>query len=154
MQPQHFVLYVRRGKRPIGCGVGGPRYRHLFESAQGPAVPRGEADLGRTTLVRNGRHGNPPAVAARTDDMVGRHTYSVEEDLVEFRVTVDLHDRPDRDPRRAHIHQQRGNALVSWRFRLRAYQQQAPVGPGRVARPDLLTVDDPVVVFEPATGRE
>ncbi len=99
-------------------------------------------------LVRQHRvRGAPPATRRAQAHRVGNADVG-EEDLVEVRGAVDLPQRPHVDARRAHVDEERGDALVLRRVGVAAGEQQAPVAVVRARRPHLLAVDSPLLAVE------
>jgi alkylation response protein AidB-like acyl-CoA dehydrogenase len=105
-------------------------------------------------LVRQRRHGDPPAVSHRPDPVGVPDPHVLEEHLAEVLVTVHLPQRADRDPGSVHPDGEHGQALVLRHGRVRPRQQEPP---GRVrgpARPDLLPGQQPAGVVAAGPGRD
>ena len=64
-----------------------------------------------------------------------------------FLPAIDRDDRANRDPRRLHVDQQKGNPLLLFGLRIRAHEAEDPIGVLREGSPGLLSVDDVVAVF-------
>jgi hypothetical protein len=77
-----------------------------------------------------------------------------EEDLGELGRTVDLLDRTNLDTRLIHGAQQVRDALVLGRIGIGAAQQEHVIGDETLCRPDLLSVDHPLVTVEHRLGAE
>src|SRR3954453_2659206 len=98
------------------------------------------------------RHGHPPAVAGRPEDVVARRPRTVEEDLVELRRAGDLHNRPDVDAGLLHRHEQVGQPGMLPGVRVGAGQDEAPAGDVRERGPGLLPGDGPLVTVTDRGG--
>ena len=87
-----------------------------------------------------------PASVLLTDELVRRNPDVFEEHLVDLVAAVDELDRPQRDARGVHLHQDEGDAgLLLGCVGIGAYQQEDPVGVLAERGPGLLAVDDVVV---------
>src|SRR5262249_18235464 len=105
-----------------------------------------EAKRGRLPLVADDRHRERPALARRTDHLIGRDGGSVEFDLPEFSCdTTDHAQRTLLDAWLMHGDDECRDALVPRYIRVGAGQQQTPVGDVGVTGPDLVSMDDVVV---------
>ncbi len=105
------------------------------------AQPR---DAGAFVAEQELRH--VPAAVLLVDAVLHRDTHIVEEHLVQVMAVVDRDDRPHRDARRLHVHEQERDALLPLRrIRIGADQHEAPVGVMRGRCPDLLPVHHVVV---------
>ena len=96
-------------------------------------------------LVHKRHDGDLPAVPHGTQAVVVLDADVREVHLVEAGLPRGLLDRPDLHPRRLHVHDEHGEALVLGHGGVRAGQEDAVItvlGPGG---PDLLAVDDPLV---------
>ncbi len=101
-------------------------------------------DAGAFVAEQELRH--VPAAVLLVDAVLHRHAHVVEEHLVQVMAVVDRDDRPHRDARRLHVHQQERDALLPLRrVRIGADQHEAPVGVVRGRCPDLLPVHHVVV---------
>src|SRR5215207_4665729 len=99
---------------------------------------------GADALVPERAHRDLPALAFLAEPTVGRDAGVGEPHLVEELVAGDVADRAAFDPRRVHIDDERGDALVLGAaldcLRVRPQQEQAPVGEMRRRDPDLLAI--------------
>src|SRR5918995_3926130 len=99
---------------------------------------------GADALVPERAHRDLPALAFLAEPAVGRDAGVGEPHLVEELVAGDVADRAAFDPRRVHVDDKRGDALVLDaaldRLRVRPQQEQAPVGEMRRRDPDLLAI--------------
>src|SRR5919202_2997011 len=112
--------------------------RDLEQPGEGRLVAADAAERVAAPLVGEGRLRDLPAGVQLADKVLGRHADVVEEDLAELLAAADLLQGPDRHPRRVHVDQEAGDALVLRRRRVGARQQQAPVAVQAAARPDLM----------------
>ena len=104
----------------------------------------------RSCFKRGAR--DQPALAAPADDPVARRAGAVQEHLVEVGAARHLAQRPHLDAGLLHVDQQVGDAGVLRRVGLGAAQAEHEVGALRVAGPDLLAVDHPLVAVELRPG--
>ena len=101
---------------------------------------RGQGDLPAFTFVAQA-HG------------IG-YPHVVEEDFIEGRAAAHLLDRPHLDTWQVEWQDERGLALVLRRIDIASSNQLAPLCELGAARPDLLTVDDPLVaILDCSTGK-
>jgi len=91
---------------------------------------------------------------ARVDAVTVGDADSAEKHLGEVRVAVHLPQWPHLDSGALHVETKHGDARVLRHARVGAREEQAPAGVVTAARPDLLTVDDPLVAVAARTSRE
>jgi hypothetical protein len=91
-----------------------------------------------TRLVHQRGQGDPPAAVDHAEAVVVRHPHAGQEDLVEVAAPAHLAQRPDVHPGRAHVDEERGDALVLRRVRIGPAQRHADLAVLRHRRPDLL----------------
>ena len=125
-----------------------------LELGQGTVEVAGELDravgVGQAEVARvepfGGEHGQRdlPALADRAQPQVVGELDPVEVDLVEGAAAGHLADRPDRDARGVHRHQEDGEARVLGRRRVGAGHRDAQVGDRGAGGPHLVAVEDPV----------
>ena len=138
-----------RPRQPLpGQGVSGPspgpgQLEDLVELLQEAAVA---GRRGGAAFEPECRHGDLPAVVDPSDDVLPRAPSIREEDLVELLGPVDLSDRPDLYPFLPHGHEQVRDPGVLGHVRIGPCQQEDVVGVLGLRGPDLLTVDDPLVL--------
>ena len=152
MRPQHGDLDIGPGPVQLPGGVDVAGARRVLELADQAGVARGEPDIDRPAFVADRSHGDLPPLTGGSDHLVGGDDGIREEDLVELAVAVGLDDGPYLHAGLVEIDDQRRDALVTRGVRVGPGQQQAPVGPGGVAGPDLLAVDHIVVSAEAGPG--
>ncbi len=106
---------------------------------------------------------SPPSVPCETphplltlaEDRVGIEPDRLQEHLVEVAAAGDVDQRPNGDARR--VIGRMNIVMPVWGLggvRIGPRQQQPELGIGRVRRPDLLTVDDPLVAVADGTGAQ
>ncbi|SKX87750.1 Uncharacterised protein [Mycobacteroides abscessus subsp. abscessus] len=105
------------------------------------------------TLKLQQPHRDPPTVAGLADDEVGVGGRVVEEDLVEFRCSSQLLDRPHRDAGLVDRNQQETEPLMTRRTSFGTRQHEHPLRHMRERRPDLLSVDMPTRAVVGKSGR-
>ena len=103
-------------------------------------------------LVPEQGHGDGPTRVDVADDVRGIGARVGEEDLVELLRSVEHRDRPDLDAGLVERAQEERQALVLRSIGIGAGEQEDPARLTRPRRPDLLTVDDPLVAVEHRTG--
>ena len=121
------------------CGeLLGPPHAHFGNAHAGDAA----------ALVPEQVLGVVPALVFFADAVGDRDSDVLEEHLIGLVVAVDGDDRPDRDARRFHVHEQVGDSRLLLGVRVGAHQQEAPVGVMGGGGPELLPVDDVVIALE------
>src|SRR5213593_990038 len=122
-------------------------FRGAHELVEGDRVARDAPEGVRAALeAERGLRDLPPLVQA-TDEIAPIGAGVGHEDLGEERGAGDLPERADLDARLAHVEEEARDALVLWRLRVGAGEQDPPVGDGPARGPDLLAVDDEVVAL-------
>ena len=106
------------------------------------------------SLVRERRVRDVPTGVLRADELVGRHEHVGEEHFVELGLVGDLTQRSHLDAGSVHVDDERGDPFALRRVGIGAREAPAPVGELRVARPDLLAVEEPAAVDRRRPGRE
>ena len=86
--------------------------------------------------------------------MVPRHEHLVEEHLVELRLSGHLDQRPDVDARRFHVDDEIRDAPMPGGVRVRTGETDPPPRVTRVARPYLLSAEQPAVVHGFGASRQ
>ena len=114
--------------------------------------PRDAVDPEPRAFVRERTLCDRPTAVELTDEVLARHDDIGEEHLGELGLAVDVAERSRVDPGRVHVDDEQRDATVLRRRRVGAHVAEALVGDGRVARPDLLTVDDEFVVVHLGRG--
>ena len=123
----------------------------VVELSQEPAV----AGRGRRAALEPERgHRHLPAVVLAAHHVGPRAARVGEEDLVEVGAAVDLLDRAHLDARLLHGHEQIGDPGVLRGVGIGPCEQEDVVGELRLRRPDLLSVDHPLVAVELGPGLE
>ncbi len=105
-------------------------------------------------LVAQQRHRDLPPGVDLSDDVHRGRARGGEEDLVELAVAVHRRDGPHLDPGLVQRNQQEGDATVERDVRVRPRQHEDPVRLVGHRRPDLLTVDHPLVAVKNRTGTQ
>ena len=127
--------------------------RELLRQFEKPRdLRRVVAPAGAAALEHQRRRRDLPALVERPDEVLLRHDDILEEHLVEMPVAVQQYQRPHRDPRRLHVDQQIGDAVMLRRVRVGAHQQKAPIGEMRARGPHLLAVDQEMVALVDRRG--
>ena len=99
----------------------------------------------RQALVHQRGERDLPPLPHRAEPLRIGHAHIGEEHLVEVRRARHLVDRPDLDPRRAHVEEEERQPLVLRHVRIGPHDDDAEVRQMRARGPDLLPVDDPVI---------
>ncbi len=125
--PQHRVRVAPDARRAAA--------RSRATRSTNRAAGRASARRARTRASPS-RPRQPPLTSPTTWSR--RRARAVEEHLVELRVPGDLLDRPDLDAGLVHRHEEVRDPAVPWRVAIGPGEHEAPLGPVRERRPDLL----------------
>src|SRR3546814_8188563 len=85
--------------------------QHVLKLAEESEFRPGIGD--RHALVRQQELGHRPALSLCSDEIGYGNAHVIEENLVGVVLSVDRHDRLDRDPRRFHVDEQRSEEHTS-----------------------------------------
>ena len=147
---EHFQSHPGPGdllaQRRIGAPPPGSRHDVVELAPELDLLAEGR----RAALDSEQVPGHFPALSRLAEHEVSVGPGTVEEDLVELAGPGQLADRPDRDPRLAHRHEQHRQPAAAPRTWLGPGQHEAPVGDVRQRCPDLLAGDLPVVTGKPS----
>ena len=108
--PQRVQLQERVADDLRGAVVAG---RGSASNSQPAVQVRDALPEARRALVREDAHGDGPSAVELAEHPVGGHDDVVEEHLGELVLAVDHLDRRDRDARRVHVDEERGDAAVA-----------------------------------------
>ena len=152
-QPGDLGRDVRGSHAVATDRVDAPLTREIEEALRGTRHP-GAHRADRPPLVGERGSGDGPTRTDLRDAVAVRDDHSVEEDLVEVRVSVHLPQGPHIDAGSGHVDRERGDAGVLGDVDVAARQAEAPPRVVRATAPHLLAREAPHVAVALGARRE